>query len=208
MFRQYRLFQRIFRLYSHRKPGIVNFRQFKNIIKLNLLTGTKICCTALMAEKVLQESLEDDITKALQEGEDAIIKLMNQLKDFVVVVSQEYRSCLLKQMEIVKKASDLGSSTEIWDELPHYRTLASELNNEIIEYYTLFKTLDALAKNKSVLRDTGDHVVKDVLQVFQEIQTFIEMQVAENQKMEKELLKVLADSIIKETIQDVSSEEY
>ncbi|XP_056641527.1 uncharacterized protein LOC130448264 isoform X1 [Diorhabda sublineata] len=193
--RQYRLFHRTFRLYRQCVPKATAYK-LKKLTKLNLLTGVQICCmaTTVMDKKLETINLEEDISTALQEGDAAIIKLMNQLKDFVIVVSEEYRKCLLKQIEIIQRATEGGPLSEKWDELPQYRALASELLNELTEYRKMINILDSLARDRSSVTVATNNIFGQ----FVEIQEFIQKEVDQNKKIEKELLKLLTESIINE----------
>lgn len=175
-------------------------RHPKSFISLGfkVLVGSQVCCAALKAEKRTKIDVEDSLRKACEEGDTAIILLMDTLKDFILIVCQEYRSCLTKQIEITKTASKIGPLTEIWDELPQYRTLAADLNKELDDYMTVFNTIGQMTNDDSLkmfVKGTTDKLHLIAVK-YSELDTLLQKQIAENKEVELSLLKIKRDSIL------------
>lgn len=161
-----------------------------------VLIGAKICCASIVPKEKLKMDI-DEVQKALNEGDIAVLKLLDELKDFVKVVSEEYRNCLRKQMEITEKSKNVGHFSEMWDELPEYRTLANELRQQLYNYNALFETLGKMAEMQfsNGIEKDGSLVVK-INEQFLESQEIIKKEFEENKKLEMELLKLNCDTIL------------
>ncbi|KAJ8971133.1 hypothetical protein NQ314_000865 [Rhamnusium bicolor] len=164
-----------------------------------LFVSSQIFSSGLKNESITKIDVEDGLRKACEEGDAAVIKLLDQLKEFVIIVSQEYRCCMIKQIEITQTASNVGPFSEVWDELPRYRTLADELNKELIEYMTLFKTIGQMAQEESLARfvtgSSGN--LQSVSVKYNELEVLLQREFEENKKFEVELLRIKRDSILK-----------
>ncbi|CAH1104560.1 unnamed protein product [Psylliodes chrysocephalus] len=201
MFRQCRIINRFIR--NFRVPISYKSNNFRKLVKIGEVSLI-VCTQTIYASKMGDEStekLEDDITKAIQEGEVATINLMTQLKDFVVGTSEDYRKCIKQQIEIMRKASYIhaGPHSEVYDELPQYRTLANELKKQLSEHCALFNTLVNMAKikNTELLKECK---VGEQMTEFQALQRIVEKEMELNSKCEKELLQVFTDSILNEVL--------
>lgn len=163
-----------------------------------VLIGSQLCCAALKIEERTKINVEDGLRKACEEGEEAIVLLMDTLKDFVVVVCKEYRSCLAKQIEIHEIASKIGPLSEIWDELPQYRTLAAELNKELDDYMTIFNIIGQMTVDDSLVSFvTGTTDKLDSIVVnYKALNTLLQKELAQNKEIEMELLRIKRDSIL------------
>ncbi|KAG5866487.1 hypothetical protein JTB14_004010 [Gonioctena quinquepunctata] len=163
-FAHYKFFRRFSQFLHSQKTqiqsGLPTIRGILISDKNKLLIGSQVCGTTIasMSEneddienRQIGSNIEEDLKDALEKGDEAILSLMHQLKEFFTVVSQEYRNCLVRQMNIMEKALTLGPHSETWDEIPHYRSLADKLQNELNEYVTLFNTLGHMANEKSLV---------------------------------------------------------
>ncbi|CAH1954107.1 unnamed protein product [Acanthoscelides obtectus] len=142
--------------------------------------------------------VNEDLNKALVEGDTALLKLIEQLKEFVSVVSSEYRACLVKQMEITDKALTVGPLSEAWDEIPHYRTLASELLKELYEYQLLFHTIGQMASDQSLDRLVlgSNENLSEVSRRYKELEVIVKKEFEKNKKAEMALLEKHRYSIL------------
>lgn len=165
-----------------------------------LLIGTNICCSILKSETSKRMATEEDIHKALEEGDTAIIKLMDQLKEFVQIISEEYRKALNKQIEITEAASNVGPLSEMWDELPKHRTWADELLKEINECSAVFNTIGQLAKEKVLAKFVlSDKDNLDMVAVkYKELEEVMQHELEQNKKLEIKLVQAHCDSILTE----------
>lgn len=164
--------------------------------------GTEICCAIVSPLKKEKMDIEE-VQKALHEGDLAIIKLMEELKDFVKVVSEEYRNCLNKQIEITEKSQSIGPFSESWDELPHYRTLADELLQQLNNYKALFETLGKMTETRvsvGVLQE--NNIFNNICEKFTESKEIIQMEFEENRKLEIKLLQLNCDNILMDVLTD------
>lgn len=163
-----------------------------------VLMGSQVCCAALKTENRTNIDVEDDLRIACEEGDTAIILLMDTLKDFVLVVCQEYRSCLTKQIEITQTASKIGPFSEVWDELPQYRTLEAELIKELNGYMTVFNTIGQMTNDDSLESFVTGTTNKLYLVAvkYKELDTLLQKEIAQNREVELELLKIKRDSIL------------
>lgn len=181
---------------------LIKFRTVKpNLTNaLKLLVGTNICCSLTFKDNPKKMATEEDVHRVLEEGDVAIIKLMDQIKELIQIISEEYRNAIDKQIEITKTASNTGPLSEMWDELPKHRTLADKLLKEINEYIALFNTMGQLAKDKSLVEfvvTNRDYL--DVITVkYQEIEKIIQHELELNKELETKLLRAHCDSILNE----------
>lgn len=164
-----------------------------------VLIGAQICCASVTKQSIKMDI--EEIEKAIHEGDIAIIKLMDIVKDFVQVISKEYRNCLRKQMEITEKAQKEGHYSEMWDELPEYRCLADELHQQLNDYDALFQTLGKMAEIQLSDRTNQDNsLTVNVNEKFKESQEIIKQEFEENRKLQMELLKLNCDTILMEMV--------
>lgn len=183
--------------HSYRKCSIITTQTPKVAIveSVKLLISFKLCCALVVNKKLEKMDVTETLHKALDEGEVAIINLLEQLTDFVKTISEEYRNCIRKQIEITEKASGMGQLSETWDELPQYRNLANELLKEINEYITLFNAVGEMAKN-AILLATDANKINNIQEKYKELEKKIQKEIEENKKLEKKLLKLTCDCIV------------
>ncbi|KAJ8940172.1 hypothetical protein NQ318_019381 [Aromia moschata] len=163
-----------------------------------VLLVSQICSTLIKNETPDKIDLNDGLQKACEEGDTAIIKLMDQLKEYVIVVSKEYRTCLMRQIEITKTATSTGPLSEDWDELPQYRVLADELNKELNDYMAIFNTIGQMSHDETLVKfvtGTCDNL-ESIGVKYKELEKLLEREFEENRKFEKELLETNRDSIL------------
>ncbi|XP_018579725.1 uncharacterized protein LOC108917555 isoform X1 [Anoplophora glabripennis] len=174
----------------HTKPFI--------LARAKVLIGSQLCCVALKSEERTKINVEDGLREACAEGDVAIVVLMDTLKDFVLVVCQEYRSCLTKQIEITETASKIGPLSEFWDELPPYRTLAAELSKELDDYMSVFNTIGQMMTDDSLVSFvTGTTDKLDLVATkYQELNTLLQKEFEQNREIELELLRINRNSIL------------
>lgn len=165
--------------------------------------GAQISCAITSPIKTDKMDI-GEVQKALYEGDAAIIKLMDELKDFVKVVSEEYRNCLKKQIEITEKSQNVGPFSDTWNELPKYRTLADELHEQLNNYNALFETLAKMVEIKSVDNPLDKDVLVKLKAKYKESQEIIKKELDENRKIEMMLLKLNCDTILMDVLTDSS----
>lgn len=162
--------------------------------------GMKIGCTLFRENNDIQDriNMEEELIKAFIGGDATLIKLMEQLKDFVTVVSQEYRTCLSKQIEVTKTAQEIGPLSEAWDELPQYRTLAQQLNNELNEYITVFNIIGQMANEQSLnnLIEGSTLNIDIIIEKFKKLEIIVKKELVSNKNAERELLEFKCDNIV------------
>lgn len=166
--------------------------------------GAKLCCATIIPKKEETMNIEQ-VQKAIYEGDNAIMNLMDELSDFVKVVSEEYRNCLKKQMEITEKSQNVGPFSESWDELPQYRTLADELQQQLNNFSALFETLGKMLEIKySDIAEENDIFLK-MNEKFKEHQELIRKEFEENRKLEVKLLRLNCDNILMDVLASTSN---
>nr|CAH7738446.1 unnamed protein product [Callosobruchus chinensis] len=203
----------MFRILNHRLLKIsqhcviqkLNSYLNNRIQRLNIITSPNISilsigCAALsaMSSDTSRIDVNEDLNKALIEGDAALLRLIEQLKEFVSVVSTEYRACLIKQMEITDKALNVGPLCDDWDEIPHYRTLAGQLLKELHEYQLLFDTIGQMASDRSLddLVSGSNENLNEVSTRYKELEVIVRKEFEENKKVELALLEKIRDSIL------------
>lgn len=136
-------------------------------------------------------NVEDDLRKAIEDGETAIVDLMIQLQQLIITASKEYRNCVSKQIEIIKATGD-GAS----DELPQFRSLANELSSEINEYIILLKTLGEIAYDQTLISLKVDHhSFEAILRKYKELELLLLQELEANKRKELELLEINISNI-------------
>lgn len=191
-----------FMFYQHLTKNLLTKRSPTLFVSgSKLFLGTSIGCTIVSPIKIQNMDIEE-VQKALRDGDVALMNLIDELKDFVKVVSEEYRKCLKKQIEITEKSQNVGPLSETWDELPKYRTLADELLQQLNNYKALFQTLGTMAESKfSVgINEATDFAV--FMTKFKQSQEVIEKEFLENRKLEKILLEINCESILIDVVTD------
>ncbi|KAJ8913530.1 hypothetical protein NQ315_017081 [Exocentrus adspersus] len=163
----------------------------------NAVLGSKLCCAALQPEERTKISVEDGLREACQNGNIAILSLMDQLKEFVVIICREYRNCLAKQIEITEVASNIGPESEKWDELPQYRILADELYNELNDYMTVFNTIGQMTDDESMKSFVNKEQLNLITAKYKILEAVLQKEFALNKEVELKLLVIKRDSILK-----------
>lgn len=97
------------------------------------------------------EQLEYDVKKACNNTEHAIINLMGVIRQCIHEISEEYRVCIQKQIDIIASATELGPVGPHWDELIKYRVQANELKAELDNYRSLLKSIGSIAHEQSIV---------------------------------------------------------
>lgn len=162
--------------------------------------GAELCCAVASAES--KENMDiDKIQIAINAGDKAIMNLMDELTDCVKVMSEEYRNCLRKQMEITKRSQNVGPLSESWDELPKYRTLADELQQQLNNFSALFETLGKMVESKLTDYTAKDtEIFSNINKKFRESQELIRKEYEENRILEIKLLRLNCDTILMDIV--------
>lgn len=206
MFRQVnyvvlRRFIRYTRFYHNNRKGLT--RISRNLLigttQLTFLHPVPVSSTENSYNDTLKGKMDiDKIQQALLEGGEAIIQLMDELKDVVKVTCEEYRKCLFKQIEITERTKNLGPLSECWDELPQYRTLADELLQDLNNYKALFETLGKMTESAAI---GGIQEFTSTIKLkYQEFQKIFIKEFEENKKLEMKLLKLNCDTILNDLL--------
>lgn len=133
-------------------------------------------------------NLDDDLRKACDDGEKAILELMTQLEDLIKTTSQEYRSCLQKQIDLIKTATTTNS--DIWNDLPQYRILASKLNEELNDYLILIKTIGEMAYNQTLISSLmNESSIAIIIKKYEDLENMLVKEFEASKQLELELLK-------------------
>lgn len=130
--------------------------------------------------------MEDDLRQAIDDGEQAIVQLMNELHDLVSSVSKEYRSALSKQIELIQMTGDEASH-----ELLQFRAAADELSNELNEYAILLKAIGDIAYDQTMISLMVDaNALAKILKKYTELEIDLLREFEANKQMEMQLLQV------------------
>lgn len=145
------------------------------------------------------EQLEDDVKRACDNTESAIVNLMTVIKQCIHEISEEYRVCIQKQIDIISSATEIGPIGKHWDDLTKYRVQASDLKQELDNYRALLKSIGSIAHEQSVVSLlTG---AKDTLELIAERYTklneIVEQEYSENFHYELSLLYANRDHILR-----------
>ncbi|KAH1014374.1 hypothetical protein HUJ04_003221 [Dendroctonus ponderosae] len=133
-------------------------------------------------------NLEDDLRQAIEDGEQAIVQLMNELQDLVTSVSKEYRSSLSQQIELIQITGDEASH-----ELLQFRAVADELNNELNEYAILLKAIGDIAYDQTMISLMVDaNALAVILKKYKELEIVLLREFEANKQMELQLLQILS----------------
>ncbi|KAK9888522.1 hypothetical protein WA026_000774 [Henosepilachna vigintioctopunctata] len=136
-------------------------------------------------------NLEEDImTKAFCGPEPELLELMNVLKDCIVQSCSQYRACIKKQIEIIEKSIENSILSDTIDELPEYRSLASELNNELNNYIVLLKTIGEMTYQhllNSAKEGGSIQHVSLLSETYKNLEVILQHELDENRKCETDL---------------------
>ncbi|KAL1491114.1 hypothetical protein ABEB36_011758 [Hypothenemus hampei] len=136
-------------------------------------------------------SVEDDLRKALEQGEPAIVDLMNQLQNLVINVSKEYRLCLENQIILIKSSGDAAA-----EDLPKFRTQATELNQELTTYIILLKTIGGiLSYEESFINHLADAELERILKTYKKLEILLLKEFQLNKEKELDLMEVVLKHI-------------
>lgn len=145
------------------------------------------------------EELERDVKKACETAENAIVSLMNVIKQCIHEISEEYRICVQKQIDIIKSATDLGPVGAHWDDLTKYRVQANDLKQELDNYRTLLRNLGNIAHEQSVVSLLSG--AKDTLELitdkYNKLNELVEQEYSQNFHYELNLLYASRDHILR-----------
>lgn len=145
------------------------------------------------------EELERDLKKACETSEKAIVDLLMVIKKCISEISKEYRTCLERQINITKSATEVGPVGAHWDDLTKYRVQANDLKQELANYQALLRTLGQIAHDQSVVAFlTGAKDNMDLIsEKYAKLDEAVQEELRENQKLEMRLLFANRDSILK-----------
>lgn len=145
------------------------------------------------------EELEHDVKKACDNTEHAIVNLMGVIKQCVHEISEEYRVCLQKQIDIISSATELGPIGAHWDELVKYRVQANELKVELENYRSLLKSIGSIAQEQSIvsLLTGAKHTLELIAVKYKTMSEMIEKEYSENFHYELSLLYANRDHILR-----------
>lgn len=128
--------------------------------------------------------LEEQLELAFENGEIAVIKLLEELKESLLRTSQEYRVCLEKQIEVTTIATNLGTFSEKWDELPAIRLEAEELLKRLNDLLITFHIIGQLAYDHSLITVLiGNELnVDNIIAKYKELELLILYEIELNKK--------------------------
>ncbi|KAL3282234.1 hypothetical protein HHI36_005429 [Cryptolaemus montrouzieri] len=134
--------------------------------------------------------LEDDVLKkAFSSTEPELLELMDVLRDCIVESCAQYRTCLKKQIEIIERSSTNGIFSDGLDELPEYRSLATDLNHELNNYVVLLKTVGEMTYQHLItsVKEGSIQNVNLISEKYKNLEIILQQQLDENRKCETEL---------------------
>lgn len=159
------------------------------------LLNTKTLKRAALLEGIYNvikppEELEADVKKACDNTEYAIINLMTVIKQCIHEISEEYRTCIQKQIDIIMSATEMGPIGPHWDDLTKYRVQANDLKLELDNYRALLKSIGTIAHEQSVVSLlTGANETLDlVAEKYVKLNEVVEQEYSENFHYELSLL--------------------
>ncbi|KAF7269954.1 hypothetical protein GWI33_017044 [Rhynchophorus ferrugineus] len=186
-----RLSQSILKIKHCRNIYFVSNRFYYNNRLPALSIKRFVLSTLVISHNVVHDlkiNLDNDLQKACEEGEAAILELMTQLEDLIKTTSKEYRSCLQKQIDLIKKATSTGS--DIWEDLPQYRVLASKLNAELNDYLVLIKTIGEMAYNQTLISSfLNESSITVIIKKYEDLENMLVKEFEASKELELELLK-------------------
>lgn len=166
----------------------------------NMFVLSKACATIKMAKSSKDNVQNFDVLlqQACDLGELAIVQVMDVLKDRIIEICEEYNNCLGEQIKIVKEASEQGPMSSRWDDLPQFRSLASELNEELNNYVLILNTLGEAARKQNMDFITKEkHHLYTIEMKFKQVQDLLETHINSIKKLEKTLLDLNRQVILK-----------
>lgn len=145
------------------------------------------------------EDLEYDVKKACDNTENAIVNLMTVIKQCIHEISEEYRMCIQKQIDIISSATEQGPVGSHWDELTKYRVQANELKVELENYRSLLKGIGNIAHEQSVvsLLAGTNKSLELITEKFTKLNDLIEKEYNQNFHYELNLLYANRDHILR-----------
>ncbi|GJQ84919.1 hypothetical protein Trydic_g526 [Trypoxylus dichotomus] len=131
---------------------VVRSSQVRTICFLN----ATVTLSQLPGQEYNQQESENDIKflsdvkKACVKNDDALKELMEVLTTCVIEISKEYQENAAKQIEVIRRCTQVGPVGEHWDELTKYRVEATELRQELTKYEMLVQKVGQMAYNQAV----------------------------------------------------------
>lgn len=110
--------------------------------------------------------------------------MLEELKESLLRTSQEYRVCLEKQIEVTTIATNLGTFSEKWDELPAIRLEAEELLKRLNDLLITFHIIGQLAYDHSLITVLiGNELnVDNIIAKYKELELLILYEIELNKK--------------------------
>lgn len=145
------------------------------------------------------DELEYDVKKACDNTEIAIVNLMGVIKQCIHEISEDYRVCIQKQIDIISSATELGPIGPHWDELVKYRVQANELKVELDNYRSLLKSIGSIAHEQSIvsLLTGTKHTLELIADKYTKLTEMVEQEYSENFHYELNLLYANRDHILR-----------
>lgn len=145
------------------------------------------------------EELEHNVKKACDNTENAIVNLMSVVNQCVHEISEEYRTCIQKQIDIISSATELGPIGSHWDDLTKYRVQASELKVELDNYRSLLKSIGNIAHEQSIvsLLTGANDTLELITEKFSALNQMVEEEYHQNFHYELSLLYANRDHILR-----------
>lgn len=136
------------------------------------------------------EELEGDVKRACDNTESAIINLMTVINQCIHEISEEYRLCIQKQIDIIVSATEMGPIGPHWDDLTKYRVQASDLKLELDNYRALLKSIGSIAHEQSVvsLLTGANDTLELIAEKYVKLNEIVEQEYSENFHYELSLL--------------------
>lgn len=173
--------------------------QSKNSLNF-LLCGTMFGTS--MKEKDTNIKNVMDHETILKDGciasEKTVNELIKSLQVAIVNTCEQYRMCLLKQVEIIENGMYRNPLDEYWDALVPYRIEADTLKNQFNNYENMTEYVRQIAYGLALCSATIENLeCKDLASnEFLELKQLLDEQIEENKKIETKLMKIHMKSII------------
>ncbi|XP_044267052.1 uncharacterized protein LOC123012902 isoform X1 [Tribolium madens] len=188
------IFRRIFT--SCRPLRICTLSKFTNTPKLFIVTSYPIFSKERSRDTM--ENFDLHLKAACEKGEVAITQLMNSFREHILETSEAYKECLQKQIEIIDEATKVGAMSAKWDELPEYRSIATDLSQQLNTFAATVHTIGEIAKNETLQYITQQQKQFQLIgKKTKELEKLLTTQMEEIKKLESKLLIKSRESIQK-----------
>lgn len=166
---------------------------FKQIILIDEDGNNNIVKEASNTDNTSIEDFTIQIRSACKISEDKIKELVVLLSKSIQKYCEDYRACLLQQIEILNKGMTTNPLSEYWDEMVKCRVEANNLKQEIIKFEGLVEYIGQVIFNLNICQNLLDKIEEKIPEIqyeYELLRNICKEQNELNRILEKELLKV------------------